>query len=542
VGLLVTNNRDAADYLQNDVFLPTSPRTRQIFLDGTFTGGLGVQYIDKFDRCQGWTTSVENNGATAARWDPNLVDGTSASVGNHTSPINNQINTPWFVSAYDPSTTSQRLFQVLSSGPFQELNIADPEVVIDADPFPLFTRGGSDPAEFNFSASEEFAWSGVFNGGSNFVFLPEIDLAIGVDVRVYIAGASLKQNIIGFITISTAACVPSGIPGFYGAGADEFGRPQIFDESDDVVFKGVQFIADDESTANQPKGELIFWSRVSAPDTANDGRLYVKFVDFNPFGVVGVPNRIHLRETLFSRVNLTLNTLPTGSPPSPLNGLNEQAPGLQNPNVWYGSEGNRRINVMASDGTDGGFGHTNIVQASKGVVAAIITPPAPKQDPVTNREIIYQAEVQGDLGELVANATVDWTAARLSTVSEILATTPSAGETVTVDNVPIDRSIEFPPGFAVLEDGIPLTETTHYSVDEALGEITFVGPKPLGGGVEYTIRYAHTEAPATPSHGTVVDGQVFSNIVGVAQTRLSMPDNDALAGHLDQLSATTTTV
>ena len=540
MSLLVTNNRNAAAYLQLNKWTDAGPRVEQSFLNGAVDAS-GATYIDRFDRVLSHTTAVSPNEAKPAQWDPNLIDSTSASVGPFNSPISNGANTPWFVSDYEPATTSQRLFHVLSQNEFQELNIADPTAIIDSDPFPLITRLQSDATEFDFAAQETFAWAGTFNQASSFVFFPDIDLAIAMNARVIVdpTPGVVKSNVIVAITLSTASGAPLGVPGHYSATSNEFGRPAIFDETS-VEFKGIQFIADDQSTHSQPKGELLLFSGVSAPVTANDGRLYIKFVDFNPSGVSGTPNRVHLRETLFSRINLLLNTTPTGDPGVPINALPLAVAALQHPNVFYTSEGSRRVNVMGSD-LPAGDGDSIIVSSSKAVVAGIVTPPAPKQDPVTNRTSSYQSDVLGDLGESVGNVVVDWTALRQSTVSEILLTTPTPGETVTVDNVPIDRGIEFTPGFAVLEDGIALVEGggNDYTVNEALGQITFISPKPLGAGEVYTIRYAHTAAPASPSHGTIVDAQVFSDINGVAETRMSWPDDATLVGHIDEIKATT---
>ena len=114
--------------------------------------------------------------------------------------------------------------------------------------------------------------------------------------------------------------------------------------------------------------------------------------------------------------------------------------------------------------------------------------------------------------------------------------------TVVVANFPIDRTQLVYP-FEVLEDGVPLTETTHYTVDEAQGEITFVGSKPEdpGSGEVYTINYAHPADPAAPAHGTLVDVTAFTNVDGVAETRVSYPDDADLVGQIDELQADTFT-
>lgn len=534
----VINNRSAAAYLQLGVWVP-SARLRQVFLNGV-TAGLGAMYIDRFDRVVSRVTSQDQTSPKPALWDPNLIDSTSGAVGPFDSVIGNATSNAWVLGAYDPSTTDQRIYQTASLGPFQELNIADlSSAPIDTDAFVKITRAGSNDFDIG-GAGDVGAWAGEFNAKSNFVFFEDIDLGIVMNARVILVSPTVKSNVIVAIDLTDGSGAPLGVPGDYSASANEFGRPAVFDEPD-IKFVGIQFLADDQSTKDKPKGELMMFSRITAPLTPDDGRVYIKFVDFNPSSVAGTPNRIHLRETFFSRINLTLNSVPTGDPPSPLNGLPSAVAELQMPNVWFTTEGQRLINVMATDGHTAGFGNTHIVQANKSVVAQIVTAPAPKSEPRTNTTVGYRSEVLGDLGEKVSNVVVDWTALRQSTVSEILLTTPTPGETVTVANVPIDRGILFDPGFAVLEDGVPLVEGggNDYTVNEALGEITFLSPKPLAGGEVYTIRYAHTAAPASPSHGTIVDSQVFSDVNGVAETRITFPDTAALVGHIDEIKATT---
>lgn len=530
MALINTNNRNMATYLTTGNF---SGLTKGTIITGSFSD-LHATYIERDDLCVGQGDAQSPAPAFSVRWDPHLIDNLSSTVGPFNSPVSggDNFNATYFVSAFDPSTNTQRLFNVLgANGVIQEISINNPTLLIDSNPWPKFNR--QIPSDF---ISGQVGYWAQMDYPCRWLFFPGIDLAIVMATRLWIAGPVEKTNIIAAVTLSTGFGQPLGVPGRYAAGENEFNRGPVFDESD-ITFRGVQFIPDDDSIDAQPKGELMFWSKTTNP-SGNDGRVYVKFVDFNPIGISGTPNRVHLRETLFSRVDLTLNTLPTGDPPSPLNGVPVSAGGMAHPNVFFGSSGDQRIHILGSDGIS--IGNTIDVQASKAAIAALISTPSQKVDPTTNRLVTYQSEVRGNLGEEIANAAVTFTLERLSTEGEVLATTPTPGETVVVDNFPIDRSIEFPAGFQVLEDGSPLTESTHYTVTEATGSINFIGPKPEVGKV-YTINYAHTAAPATPAHGNLIDAAIFSNIDGVAQARVSYPDDDTLAGHLDQLEAETPT-
>jgi hypothetical protein len=533
VALINTNQRDVGLYLLGSAFQPGS-HTRLTVHNGE-TNYIQTVYIDRDDLVITHLSSVEN-GNLSARLDPNLVNNTASNVGIHVSPISggDQPNFPYFVSDFYPAANTQRLFQSAGGGIFTEIDINDPTVEVEVDPWPNIQRTISD----GISNPNEGHWV-VLNGSAGWVFFPGIDSAIVCSARVYIADSDLRNNIIALVTLSTGFAIPLGVPSRYAAGENEFNRPPAFGETA-IEFTGLQFIPDSDSTHAQPKGELLFWSR-GIIDTGDFSHCYIKLVDFNPSAVAGLPNRVHLRETLFSRINLELDVVPSGGPPlSPLNGLPNPTNGsIIHPNIFFTSFGQKRLNIVGTDGTLITDGHTNMAQFATAAAAAFISTPSQKGEPTTNQRVTVQTEVTGDLGENIANATVDWLNERLSTKGEVLATTPTPGETVTVANDPIDRGIEFP--FAVKEDGVPLTETTNYTVDEALGEITFVGPKPLAGGEVYTCDYAHTAAPATPPHGAVLDTQTVTDINGVTQARISYPDDDTLDEQIDQITATTAT-
>lgn len=535
MGLLVTNNRDVEPHLNA--------------LDGGGGVNRGVQqgsnpnspcaiYLDRDDRMIGHTLGDTPPASTSTIWDPNLIDAVSGRVGDFLSPLagGDQDNFPYFVSDFEPATNDQRLFQSTNGAvTFQELLYNDPTQIVTTDAFPECHRSLS----ANIPFGDPLFYANESPGNGSWIFFPDIDLGIMLVGRVYLddGGPTLKQQIAISVKLSTGEGTPLGVPAQYTAGANEFNRGPIFGEPV-VTFNHLQFIADDISTHAKPRGELFMWSQPTNP-SGNIGRIYVKFVDFNPSAVDGLPNRIHLRETLLSRVVIDLNTVPAGDPPVPLNGWVSGALSNQgNMAGWFSTFGSRRINFIHSTNKDRCF----MLQVSKAAIPAFISVPSPKLTPATNRLVTYQSEVTGDLDEDIANAVVSWSITRGSTVSEILATTPTPGETVTVDNPPIDQVTAFGAGFAVLEDDVELDDPTEYTVsDPVAGEITFVGPKPLAGGEVYTARYAHPDTPATPAHGAVIDSSVFTTILGIAQTRISYPDDDDLAGHIDLVRADTPT-
>ena len=531
MALINVNNRNLATYLSGGNF----GLTRGIIINGT-SSYLHIRYIDRDDLCIGQGDAASPVPAFSMRWDPSLVNSTGSNVGTFNSPVSDAFNASYLMGDFVPATNQQRLFNVLSaSGVIQEVSINDPSSLINSNPWPKFQRN----IPFDFVSGQVGYW----NGPEEWIFFPGIDMGICMRAQCWIdqGGPTVKTDLIVAVTLSTGFGEPLGVPLLYKAGGNEFNRGPVFDESE-IRFRSLQFLPDDNSASGEPKGQLFFWSETTNP-SGNIGRVYVKFVDFNPTDAPGTPSRIHLRETLFSRVNLTLNTVPSGDPPTPIDGIPTSAFEIKHPNVFFATFGDKRIHIYGTDGIGVGDGNQIDVQAANAAQPAVISTPSQKTDPITNQVVTYQTEVTGDLGEEINAAEVTWSLERLSTEGEVLATTPTPGETVVVENFPIDRSIEFGAGFAVREDGVALTEGggSDYTVTAATGSINFVAPKPLAGGEVYTADYAHTEDPATPPHGTLLDTEVLTTIDGVAQGRISYPDDDDLAGHLDHIVADTPT-
>ncbi len=538
MALLVTGNRNYKSHFEDtDNVFDDLGGIRKIVVNGA-QAGYNTIYLDRFNRCIGHFTSSTTS-AMSGRWDPELVDGTSANVGMFTSPVGDAANMPFYVGDYEPATTTQRLYQSVGAGAVQELNMNDPTLLLDSDVYAgILDHGGPDL----ISPSTNGFWLDPVGNNLNWILFPELEIALIANCRVFV-GTTAKSNTVVQVDLTDGFGTGAGIPSQYGASPHEFNRGPIFGETS-VTFKSIQFLPDPESTHNVPLGEIFMMSSATAdPADAGRARLYVQFHDWNPLLVTGTtPNRIHLRQTLLSRFSVEMNSVPTGEPPVPIDGspiLNTAA--ALNPNGFFSTLGSKRMQFVANNGIT--LADTVAVQVSKAAIPALITPPAPKGEPNTNTLVEYQAEVNGDLAEIINNASVTWSIERMSTEAEVLATTPTPGETVVVDNFPINRAISFPAGFDVFEDGIALVEGggNDYTVVEATGSITFISPKPLSGGEVYTITYAHTEAPATPAHGTLVDANVFTDLNGFAIGRVRYPDDDTLEGHLDKLTAVTPT-
>jgi hypothetical protein len=535
VALINTEVKLANQYLQD---FPTDGGITDLVIISP-TGTPGTRTVTYYDRDDVFFCSCgADEQSFKARVDPNLLDTTSGQVGKFTSPVDNAANSSFFVGDYSPSEGSQRLFQTVSPGnaDFDEINPSDPSLLIGANAFDNIQANGNDTGA---SASSEGYFQQV-QEVLDWIFFPDIDKAICVSPRLF-WNALNNDWVIVEVTLSTGLAEPLGVPGRYAVGSGPLNAGQVFGEAD-IRMRSGQFLADDDSTHNEPKGRLLFSSTAL---TGTPDRTYVRINEYNPTGKAasgGEPERIHLREILFSRIEYQDSTVPTGSPPTPIDACAESVSSMRYSPVLFTTAGSERLQLVASDG-NGLTGTTTLTHYSLGATATQLSVPSPLGEPQTNRLVAYQTEVQGSLGEKIANAQVSFSVARLSTVAEVLATTPTPGETVVVAHFPIDRTDVAYDNFDVFEDGIALVEGggNDYTVTEANGEIHFISPKPLGAGEVYTATYPHPAASAEPAHGTLVDVEAFTNTDGVAQSRVSYPDDDTLEGELDQVTASTPT-
>ena len=88
--------------------------------------------------------------------------------------------------------------------------------------------------------------------------------------------------------------------------------------ADSFTMAGMQFVPDDDDTPQRPKGFLVLFSKAfdNTGSVTNQWYQYVKFLDFNPFAKSakpGSPSRIHMRQTLFSRIEYLMNEAPATS-------------------------------------------------------------------------------------------------------------------------------------------------------------------------------------------------------------------------------------
>lgn len=349
-------------------------------------------------------------------------------------------------------------------------------------------------------------------------------------------GAGIQESVFGEIDLATGDAVPLAIPVRYQATpANAFQAPLIFGDAFD--FRDLQFVPDEDSSPTAPKGFLMLWS-LRENDLSTGGgsagtlRVYFKFVDFNPTGKVqapGTPNRVHLRETLFSRLFLLEETAPELGGIGEIAGVGEK---LYNGDaIWYHPP-SRTIRGM--------FSGAGILQEDQVLVVhsqipalATVSPPTAVGTVETGKTTRFQIQCKGDLGEPVATLGVDWALRRGSTKGETFDTSSGTETSVFVANPPIDADT-----LVFYFNGTPLTLTTDYTVNEATGEITGQGSHSPFNTSGYTADYEHRTNTVEPPHSALVGTSSRTDQDGVAETRVRIPFDSDLEGALEELEAT----
>jgi hypothetical protein len=543
VSLGVFQNFDITAYMRGGKFATGETGGQPTWLLGR--AGATRNSLKWLDRLGLWQADYVEVGVRAgiARIDPLGIDSSSAAI-KRIALGNNQF---FHLGAYVPSSGAQNMYSIDDIGfpgdPFNLVDYNQPDNITTPNVFPNVSAESNTVAGFG---SGDVGWYDT-NSDTDWLFFEGWDHdssgnTVGTALITNSAcrdATALYTEISALVNLTTGFATPLlGLPSLYKTSPDNAGQSgSLFGEAR-VEFDSLQFLPDDDSRANAPKGQLLLSSSVTSSGDSNN---YLRFVEWNPEALAGTPTRVHLRERLVTRATFDLEA------------SNASFPGLLSNEVPSTASGVGRIKVNRQTGRpcviyteEGGSGaeffttwnfHSTIMEMSLAPVTAEMTKPSPRQNVETNRIVIVGSEAVGDLGERVAGQDVDWTLERQSTAAEVMNTppTPPAGP-YTVAHVPIDRNSNFP--FEIRKDGVPLVETTDYTVNEALGQITWAGGEPFGASA-YVIDYAHPTNPATPPFGQLLVSASVTDEDGEAFTRVKYSDTPADEGHLDTLTVTT---
>lgn len=541
MSLRVTRNRQCTTYFDGGNFVPDGGDT-PIYLQhrGVSINGWALLYLDRLQLAQSrYTQFTGPAGQHVCRWDPLLLDNTSTGIGPFANlDLGNYDD--YIVGDYEPVTGSQRLFRThfdpTTPREIREVLYADPEQDINSDVFSNF--GSTGPRGSGPASSAVEGWWDISDGDAQMILWPEWGkaLILGVDetrVGGVLRNAGKVMTLVDLATGEAETYYHAAVDGeFYsewitnppssGQTGELYGEPL-------TQFTQGQFLPDPDSLHLAPKGRLLIWDDCS---NGSNTRIYFMVIDWNPFGVQGTPNRVHLRQRLLSRAVITPNSNPPSYPDPPNNEVN----GPAGRTLFFYEPQARRISTVyhpayspvPSVRTPGDM---NLIQWSEIPEVNVVTKPAVVGGQVTtNKVALFQSEVLGDLGEVIVGADANFTLTRAATYGELL-TQPTVGTpTVSVDNPPIDREVDF--AFAVYLDGTPLTPGVDYT-DPANGDssITFLT---FVVGI-YTVDYAHTGNTVAPAVGTLLNTTAQSDGNGRVFCRAQYADDASLEALIDRL-------
>ena len=470
---------------------------------------------------------------------------------------------------YNPATLAQRLYTACGFGgsqDVQEVNV-DTLVVTPGSAFTGpngdFLMFGSPSLDFNVEGNwqnvQHQVW--IFDGLTDGI--PGETVATGSNIYpdgLYLCPSSdghvsgnRYQNGWAWVDLRTRIVVGrlGGIPNPTAFPAIAEASPGSLQDQSEAPIGGDEFVwgvhgyeSDSDASFAQPKGEIMFASRYipqigpSNPSPGETMSGYVRLTDFNPFNLAsapGIPARIHGRVTLTSRIIIELNPMFDIAGQSTFDLVNGADPGviydpIRRRFVLYGCD----IQPVA---TQEAAGRNGISFWSRQVDPVIVTPPTAIGVPRTADIVDYNTFVGGDLAEPAPALDVGWTLTRASTELEVLTIAGGIGTTSTVVNGPIDDASPTDPSgsLTVLADGVPLAETTDFTVVLATGVITWVTDQQ--GATLVQASYEHRTVPVLPAHGTLLSNLSRTDANGNARTQVQYPDDDALIGRLDLISS-----
>ena len=384
------------------------------------------------------------------------------------------------------------------------------------------------------SGSAIGGWDELNSALGNFVFFETWGYAIRGCAQVKHTDSSIYRG-LAQIDLATNKATLLDVPTFYTSFPAALFETTTF--NGDSFSLGVpQFAADDDSVPAAPKGRLFLFSGEYLGDGAvpnSDNRVYMKVIDFNPLGVSpapGTPNRIHLRETLMTKLDFIQQQL-FGTNPNSLGDANDGGTPTPQRLKQFFHPPTRTIITYCDWKWSTFENERGIVRHSLTPELYQMEPPTAQEEVETNKTVTFKSRGMGDLADPLAGITATWALARRSTVNEPLDTSGSPVSNF-VAHPPID-----PDSLVVKQDGTPLSPPGDYTVNEATGEITWAGAHPVGGSV-YTASYGHSTVSATPPNGTLLQETSETDEYGFAETRVQYPDDDELAGDRDRITAT----
>lgn len=522
---------EAADVTAWSTAIANEAGATPLVISQTITGTRPVtKYMDRLDRVYGHGRDVgsshfgyfdprlEDPGDQANKFFTTIPDitGVGMHVGEWDRAAGTQLlyagetNTEFF--NYDPDTHAKsgaQLFQHAGSPVFGRS-----QYIAGEGPLALGT-------------TDDGYWSG---NSQHWVFFESLGFAVCNSNTVRLDGLS-RSNVLIKVDLTAARlgeATPLGVPGeATTSAATPYNEPPI--AGDNVVWRWLQFVPDDDSTPANPKGRLFNGDDNPQLDAGSTYFYYLRIYEWNPNGIAakpGNPSRTHLRELVTSRLEFdgTLFTDPDQGVP-------------------YFHPPTGQLVFVSNLGTNPVSATVTGLRFSLDVQPAIITTPSQLEAVETADTASFSTEIRGSLGEQAAGVTVDFSIARESEVREPL-DTAGFPATSTVDFPPIDTLGTLAEGTLVVYDpsDTVLDETTDYTVNLNTGVITWQGAHPTAeSGYTASYKTEQQSSPRTPAHGTLLTATARTDETGRAIAQVRYADDDFLADNaVDTITAAVT--
>jgi len=493
----------------------------------------GLWYYDRLDFFSAdwsWGGSPADTSNEYLRWDPLLQSNSGALFDSSAVPPLTNLGIA--VGQWDRGANEQKVYafdEAAVDSPFDEISVLSPNNTIEADVWP---NVGSQIHRGALLSTEAGYYDQAHNGG--WVVFEGWGVAFNPLVRLRHTDLVQYQNVPVLVDLVTgAATLVEGLFTNYGVESHQFSEPALFGQL--VSFIRAQFVPDDISTNAAPRGRM-FLSAVGSNNPADTTmcRFWAKMIDWNPFDVDGTPSRTHLRTRLLSAADFLKSSGGT------FGGIFESGTPIGRA-LFYHPRTNRIIQYSSLVASTLQAAESKFLFVSATPTVATLTDPSPTEETASGKTNDFVVTALGTLGEEIGGVDVEFELRRVSTIGEVLAVTPTLGETVVVAQGVINPTDPNLSPVVVYKNGTPMVEgvgATEYQLNRALGQVDFGASEPVGGAV-YTIDYRHFSVPASPPTGaTLLNGSAVSDVTGAAVARVRHNEEDPVADRWYRIDAT----
>lgn len=314
---------------------------------------------------------------------------------------------------------------------------------------------------------------------------------------VNLSGLGTQSRAWTWIDLATGNAVGKfAVPGSVDTAGGVNDEPPLAGQT--FAWRHCQFVPDDDSERNRPKGEMHMFSSAfnifdqTLPSPLNGAtRQFVTAYDFNPFARAdGIP-RTHGRRVFLGQLDIPRDPIISGgrttteSASFPTGGI---ALRYHQPSRTYFVLTGGSVDQLTPATYQPEVGDFAFSRYRREFVPASISQPTPTEAVESGKDVRYRSIVVTDFGDRASGVSVTATTFRVGEYDERINTrTPAPTGTYTV----LEGSIDDTTTLQVWQGGLGgslLTLTTHYTVNAPAGTITGVGTHWIAG-TQYTVIY-----------------------------------------------------